>query len=579
MTNEGLSIKVAELSRSAWSIADTLWTAVSKSDVRDFILPLMVIRRIDCLLEGSKREVLAAAATLPEGIHPSMRDRRLYKATGLGLKVYNTAPFTFIELKNQDPARLYENLIDYIKGFPEFLQDVFIYRFQLPAKLKKIEEKDKLYAVFEKICTMNLHPSAVTNLEMGYLYEDLIQKFNEEANEDAGDHYTPREVVRLIAKLLLNNDRAAIQGDGVIRTFYDGTCGTGGMLSIAEEEAKDINPRMSVELYGQQLKDDSYAVCVTDMLIKGQDPTRIKLGDTLKNDMHADKKFHFCLANPPYGSDWKDARAIVDNEHDTLGFNGRFGAGTPRVSDGQLLFVQHFASKLRDDGDGGRAGIVLNASPLNTGGAGSGESEIRRWLLEHDLLEGIIALPMDMFYNTGIATYVWILNNRKPPERRGIVRLLDASGPSFWRQLRKSIGSKKREIPDEAISQIVDDFYLANAPGNAIDVFNSSFGYRELTIERPFTAEQNTKKKITDPELRIVETIPLDVDPDTFLKEEIATEFPGSWINHKKTKVGYEINFTRYFFKPIEQRSVTSVESDIVSAIAMINLKIGGATK
>lgn len=568
MSSERLSAKVAELSKFTWSIADTLWTAFSKSDVRDSILPLMVLRRLDCLLEGSKKEVLAVAATLSNDVNPAMRDRRLFKATGLGLKVYNTSPFTFAELRNQDPAHLYENLIDYINGFPEFLQDVFIARFELPAKLRKIAEKDKLFGVFEKICEMDLHPDKVSNLEMGYVYEDLIQKFNEEANEDAGDHYTPREVVRLIAKLLLNNDREAIQGEGIVRTFYDGTCGTGGMLSVAEEEAKEINPSMSVELYGQQLKDDSYAVCVTDMLLKGQDPTRIKLGDTLKNDLHADKKFHFCMANPPYGSEWKDAKAIVEAEHKYKGFSGRFGAGLPRVSDGQLLFVQHFASKLRDDEFGGRAGIVLNGSPLFSGGAGSGESEIRRWLLENDLLEGIIALPTDMFYNTGIATYIWILNNRKPVDRQGKVRLLNASGQDFWKPMRKSLGSKRKEISSVNILRIVDLFYGNTSNDFVKDLDNLNFGYMAIHIEHPLVDQAGEPvikkgKPVSDPTLKDVENVPLGTDLDAYLKDEILPHHPSAWIDTAKTTIGYEINFNRHFSIEMKLRPLSEISADI----------------
>jgi type I restriction enzyme M protein len=581
MSSERLSAKVSELSKFTWSIADTLWTAFSKSDVRDFILPLMVLRRLDCLLETSKPDVLAVAASLTGDVNPSMRDRRLFKATGLGLKVYNISPFTFSELRNQDPTHLFENLVSYINGFPEFLQDVFIARFNLLEKMRKIAEKDKLFGVFEKICEMDLHPDRVSNLEMGYVYEDLIQKFNEEANEDAGDHYTPREVVRLIAKLLLNNDREAIQGEGIVRTFYDGTCGTGGMLSVAEEEAKEINPFMSVELYGQQLKDDSYAVCVTDMLLKGQDPTRIKLGDTLKNDMHSDKKFHFCMANPPYGSEWKDAKAIVEAEHKDKGFSGRFGAGLPRVSDGQLLFVQHFASKLREDEVGGRAGIVLNGSPLFSGGAGSGESEIRRWLLENDLLEGIIALPTDMFYNTGIATYIWILNNRKTPERQGQVRLLNASGEEFWTLMRKSLGSKRKQINDDAVNKIVNLFYSGQPSAYVKDIPFPDFGYQIVTVEQPLPGDQGDVifkkgRPTADANLRETETISLDRSVEDYFETDIKPLNPKAWIDPTKTKIGYEIQFSRYFPTKTVTRKLSEIDSNIAELTKLLIAALGG---
>jgi type I restriction enzyme M protein len=576
MTNEQVSSKVTELSNNAWGIANTIWTAFSKSDVGKIILPFMVLRRLDCLLENSKEEMLKVA----NGMNPSatleMRDRMLFKAAGLDLKIYNIAPFTLNQLKNQDPSQLYENLIDYINGFPPFLQDVFNERFQLPAKLKKMADKDKLYGVFEKICNMDLHPKAITNLQMGYLYEDLIRKFSEAANEDAGDHFTPREVVRLIAKLLLNNDREAIQGDGIIRTFYDGTCGTGGMLSVAEEEAKNINPSMIVELYGQQLTDDGYAVCVTDMLLKGQDPLRIKLGDTLKNDQHADRKFHFCMANPPYGVEWKDAKDVIEAEHKKLGFNGRFGAGLPRISDAQLLFVQHFVSKFRDDEIGGRLGIVLNGSPLFTGGAGSGESQIRKWLLESDMLEGIVGLPTDMFYNTGISTYIWILNNRKHENRAGKVRLLDASGEAFWSKMSKSLGSKRKQLKEESIERIVELFY-GSAPSEYVKDFdNNDFGYSTITVERPLKDENGkvvldkNKKPKSDSSLRDSENVPLKEDIQAYFEREVLPHVPDAWIDHEKTKVGYEIPFNRHFYKYVPPRPLEVIDAELKALSAEI---------
>lgn len=576
MTNEQVSSKVTELSNNAWSIANTLWTAFSKSDVGKIILPFMVLRRLDCLLENSKEEMLKVSKSISSSATPEMRDRMLFKAAGLDLKIYNIAPFTLNQLKNQDPTQLYENLVDYINGFPPFLQDVFNERFQLPAKLKKMDDKDKLYGVFEKICNMDLHPNVITNLQMGYLYEDLIRKFSEAANEDAGDHFTPREVVRLIAKLLLNNDREAIQGEGVIRTFYDGTCGTGGMLSVAEEEAKKINPSMIVELYGQQLTDDGYAVCVTDMLLKGQDPLRIKLGDTLKDDQHADRKFHFCMANPPYGVEWKDAKDVITEEHKKLGFNGRFGAGLPRISDAQLLFVQHFVSKFRDDEIGGRLGIVLNGSPLFTGGAGSGESEIRKWLIESDMLEGIVGLPTDMFYNTGISTYIWILNNRKHENRAGKVRLLDASGEDFWTKMTKSLGSKRKQLKEEAVDRIVELFY-GSAPSEYVKDFdNQDFGYSTITVERPLKDEngnlvvdRNGKPK-ADSSLRDTENVPLKEDIQAYFEREVLPHVPDAWIDHSKTKVGYEIPFNRHFYKYVPPRPLEVIDAELKALSAEI---------
>jgi type I restriction enzyme M protein len=539
----------------------------------------MVLRRLDCVLEPSKQKVLEANKKINPDATKEMQEKLLSKSTGLGLKVYNIAPFTMAELRNQDPKDLYSNLIDYIHGFPEFLQDVFIKRFELPFKLAKLEEKDRLFSVFEKISQMDLHPENISNLEMGYLYEELIRKFGEKTAEEAGSHYTPREIVTLIAKLLLNNDREAVQGEGVIRTFYDGTCGTGGMLSVAEIEAKKLNPSMIVELYGQQLTDDGYAVCVTDMLLKGQDPLRIKLGDTLKDDQHADKKFHFCMANPPYGNDWKDAKVAVEAEAQK-GFTGRFGAGLPRINDGQLLFVEHFISKLRDDEMGGRAGIVLNGSPLFTGGAGSGESDIRKWIIENDLLEGIIALPNDIFYNTGISTYIWILNNRKHKERINKIRLLDASGPAFWEQMKKIMGSKRKQLSSEAVDRIVELFY-SGAPSQYIkDFAGADFGYTAITIERPLrdhfgnivlsTKGKNKDKPLPDVNLRDTENIPLQEDIQEYFRREVLPHAPDAWIDESKSKVGYEIPFNRHFYEYKVPRSLAEIDLDLKKVIGEI---------
>lgn len=578
--SNAISATVSQLGNDAWSIADSLWTALpTKGDVKNTILPFMVLRRLDCVLEPSKQKVLDALKKLNPDATKEMQEKLLAKSTGLGLKVYNSAPFTMAELRNQDPKDLYSNLIDYIHGFPEFLQDVFIKRFELPFKLAKLEEKDRLFSVFEKISQMDLHPENISNLEMGYLYEELIRKFGEKTAEEAGSHYTPREIVTLIAKLLLNNDREAVQGEGVIRTFYDGTCGTGGMLSVAEIEAKKLNPSMIVELYGQQLTDDGYAVCVTDMLLKGQDPLRIKLGDTLKDDQHVGKKFHFCMANPPYGNDWKDAKVAVEAEAQK-GFAGRFGAGLPRINDGQLLFVEHFISKLRDDEMGGRAGIVLNGSPLFTGGAGSGESDIRKWIIENDLLEGIIALPNDIFYNTGISTYIWVLNNRKNKERINKIRLLDASGSDFWEQMKKIMGSKRKQLSPETVDRIVELFY-SNKPSKYIKDFSGAdFGYTAITIERPLRDQfgnvvlsnkgKNKGKPLPDVKLRDTENIPLQEDIQEYFRREVLPHAPDAWIDESKSKVGYEIPFNRHFYEYKEPRPLAEIDLDLKIVIGEI---------
>lgn len=361
--------------------------------------------------------------------------------------------------------------------------------------------------VFERFPEIDLHPDAVSNIEMGYLFQELIRRFSEVSNEIAGEHFTPREVIRLIVDLLIANDDAKLTGRGIIRQVYDPACGTGGMLALTEEALKDFNPSIRVELFGQELNGESFGICKSDMLVTGHDPEQIAFGNTLTHDAHKGKRFHYMLSNPPYGVDWKKYQDPIKAEAETLGFGGRFGAGTPRISDGQLLFLQHMISKMRDDETGSRIGIVMNGSPLFTGGAGSGESEVRRWMLEKDSVEAIVALPTDLFYNTGIQTYVWLLTNRKPPNREGKVQLIDASGERFWKPLRKSLGSKRREIPEEARAVIVRIYegFLNGESGesevsNIFDV--ADFGYREIRVERPlrlnFQASQGRIERLAN---------------------------------------------------------------------------------
>ena len=333
----------------------------------------------------------------------------LFGAAGDNIRVYNTSAFTFESLKGQDPGQIHTNLVDYVTKFSPNVRDIFLDKFLFTEQLKRLADGKILWQVFERFTEIDLHPSKVSNLEMGYLFEDLIRRFSEMSNETAGEHFTPREVIRLIVELLVAQDDDKLTGKGIIRQIYDPACGTGGMLALAEEAMKEFNPNIRVELFGQELNGESFGICKSDMLVTGHDPDNIAFGNTLTQDAHSARCFHYMLSNPPYGVDWKKYQdAIKDEAEDST---GRFSAGTPRVSDGQLLFLQHMISKMRDDADGSRIGIVMNGSPLFTGGAGSGESEIRRWMLENDWVEAIVALPTDLFYNTGIQTYVWLLTN------------------------------------------------------------------------------------------------------------------------------------------------------------------------
>lgn len=473
-----------------WSIAELLRGDFKQSEYGKIVLPFTILRRLDCLLEGTKQAVLDEAANLPEEMDEQMRMAILSGVADAGGQIYNQSQFTFESLRQQDAGQLRANLIDYLTGFSPNVRDIFIEKFKFTEVLKDLDEKGSLWMVFDRFCQLSMHPDEVSNIEMGYLFEELIRRFSEMSNETAGENFTPREVVRLLVDLLLANDHEALSGKGIIRRVYDPACGTGGMLSVAEEAMKAMNPALNVDLFGQELNGESFAICKSDMMVKGHDASRIAFGNTLTDDAHRNETFHYMLSNPPYGVDWKKYAATIRQEAEDHGYDGRFGAGLPRISDGQLLFVQHMLSKMRDDEKGSRMGIVMNGSPLFTGGAASGESEIRRWMMESDLVEAIIALPTDIFYNTGIQTYIWILSNRKADERRGKVQLIDASGARFWESMRKSLGSKRREIGDDARSEIVriyGEFLNGNAGvGDVSKIFDTTdFGYREIRVERP----------------------------------------------------------------------------------------------
>lgn len=486
----GESNKVQNLGSFVWSIAEILRGDFKQSEYGKVILPFVVMRRLDCILDESKDAVLAAETSIPEDADEATRDMILFGAVGGNVKVYNLSRFTFESLKGQDAGQLHKNLIDYITKFSGNARDIFLEKFLFTDQLKRLNDGGILWQVFEKFCEIDLHPGTVSNIEMGYLFEELIRKFSEISNETAGEHFTPREVIRLIVELLIANDDAKLTGKGIIRQVYDPACGTGGMLALTEEALKEFNPSIRVELFGQELNGESFGICKSDMLVTGHDPEQIAFGNTLTQDAHKDKGFHYMLSNPPYGVDWKKYQDPVKEEAATLGHDGRFGAGTPPVSDGQLLFLQHMISKMRDDENGSRIGIVMNGSPLFSGGAASGPSEIRRWMLENDWIEAIVALPTNLFYNTAIQTFVWILTNRKPETRRGKVQLIDASGERFWKSMRKALGEKRREIPDDARHEIVRIYAeMLNGNGEYSEfskIFDAAeFGYREVRMERP----------------------------------------------------------------------------------------------
>ncbi|MCJ8349184.1 class I SAM-dependent DNA methyltransferase [Moritella sp.] len=498
-----------------WSVADLLRGDFKQSQYGRIILPFTLLRRLECVLETSKANVLAQnekvqAMNLPE----AAQEKMLLRAAGLSF--FNTSPMNLSKMGQSD---IKANLEQYVQSFSADAREVFEH-FKFDEFVGSLNEANLLYKVVKKFATTDLSPAAISNHDMGIVFEELIRRFAEGSNETAGEHFTPRDIVRLTTSLVFMEDDDALSKDGIIRTIYDPTAGTGGFLSSGMEYVHEINPKAVIRAFGQELNPESYAICKADMLIKGQDVTRIKLGNTLSNDQLSNDKFDYMLSNPPFGVDWKKIEATIKDENTLKGFDGRFGAGLPRVSDGSLLFLMHLISKMRDASSqeaGGRIGIILNGSPLFTGGAGSGESEIRRYILEADLLETIVALPTDMFYNTGIATYVWVLSNKKSAERKGKVQLID--GSNLYGKMRKSLGSKRNLMSAADIKlitrtfgafKVVDATTLealgldkpaeqksnrgrqsatakVEAPKTfASKIFNTTdFGYRRLTIEHP----------------------------------------------------------------------------------------------
>jgi type I restriction enzyme M protein len=651
---EGHSEKVSFI----WSVADLLRGDYKASDYGKVILPFTVLRRLDCLLETTKEAVLAQSSRLPATADSTMREMLLNRAAGQSF--HNSSKYTF-DLLKADPAGIEANLRAYVNGFSENVRDIFIKRFEILPQIAKLDGSNLLYMIVSKFAEIDLHPDKVSNLAMGYVFEELIRRFAEQSNETAGEHFTPREVIRLMVNLLLCEDTEALTKRGTIRTIYDPACGTGGMLSVAEEYLRELNPSAKLVAFGQELNPESFAVCKSDLLIKGGDPAGIAFGNSFSEDGHPGKTFDYCISNPPFGVEWKKVENEVTDEHKKRGFGGRFGAGLPRISDGSLLFVQHMISKFHKDNNTSRLAVVLNGSPLFTGGAGSGESEIRRWIIENDWLEAIIGMPDQLFYNTGISTYIWIVTNQKAPHRRGRVQLIDATG--MFEKMRRSLGNKRNLIPDEATKTITRMFGEMD-DGEHSKVFdNTDFGYARITVERPlrlnfaitperidamkevsvFRGLTTSKKKgvagvqeiaegqavqmaiikaLTgasgdrvwkeretfsehlkavlrrsagklptplfngivlglserdetaepcmkggspepDPDLRDTENVPLKEDIQTYFEREVLPHVQDAWIDHDKTKKGYEIPFTRHFYKFVPPRPLSEIDADL----------------
>ena len=495
------------LTAKIWEIANRLRGPYRPPQYRLVMLPMVVLRRLDCVLEPTKDAVLKQYDKLLARRTPeAAMDRLLGKAADPKRKypLYNTSPYTFARLLG-DAENIAPNLVAYINGFSPTSRRIFE-RFKFADQIEKLDASNRLFTVVKAMADVDLHPDRIDNLQMGYLFEHLVMRFNEQANEEAGDHFTPREVIRLMANLIYTGEQDVYR-PGIYRTIYDPACGTGGMLSESEKLILSQNERAELALYGQEYNDESWAICCSDMLIKDEDTANIVLGDTLGDGKTRDgfegERFHYMMANPPFGVEWKDQKDVVVRENRTVGFSGRFGAGIPAVNDGSLLFLQHMISKMHpyDEGDEDRPGskiaIVFNGSPLFSGDAGSGPSSIRRWIIENDWLDAIVALPDQLFYNTGIFTYVWLVTNRKAPERRGRVQLID--GTRFFRKMRKSLNNKRKEIAEEQIrhlTRVYGDYRDGEAAEVQINgepetrvisrIFeNREFGFLKVTVERP----------------------------------------------------------------------------------------------
>jgi len=641
-----------------WSVADLLRGDYKQSEYGKVILPFTVIRRLDCVLEPTKVAVLAKAAQLSgriENVDPIL-------CAVSGEQFYNTSPLTFRRLLD-DAENVADNLLTYIGGFSEAARDI-VEKFDFGTQIARLNKAGLLYRVVAKFCEVDLHPNSVSNLEMGYIYEELIRRFSELSNETAGEHFTPREVIRLMVNLLFIEDEDALTKAGIVRTLYDPACGTGGMLSVAEDHLRDLNPEARLAVFGQELNDETYAICRSNMMLKGQEASHIASGNSFSEDHHPGAHFDYLLANPPFGVEWKKVEDTIRTEAQNLGFAGRFGAGLPRINDGSLLFIQHMISKMKPFSEGGsRLAIVFNGSPLFTGAAGSGESEIRRWIIENDWLEAIVALPDQLFYNTGISTYFWVVTNRKSPDRRGLVQLIDAR--ESWTKMRKSLGDKRKEISAEQIEEITR-LYGDFTEGDRVKIFpNEAFGFLRVTVERPLrlrwevtedtlaaVAEAKPVAKLPeatrtvllktlrqhmgehwktekaasraiagdllqlavngpatkavlsalgvrdeesqpvtgrkgspepDAELRDNENVPLpavsveweeDVTArlarsqyreaiDEYMSAEVLRYVPDAWVDHDKTKIGYEIPLTRHFYKYVPPRPLAEIDAEI----------------
>lgn len=643
----GFSDKVAFI----WSLAELLRGDVKAHEYGQFVLPFLVLRRLECALEPTKEKVIEKAKTVEVGTASGDKILRTVACE----RFYNTCPLDLAKLLN-DPDNIAANLRTYIAGFSPGVAEV-LEAYGFDDKITRLDKADLLYKFVSKFAEIDLSEKAVSNREIGMMFEELLRRFSEMSNETAGEHFTPREVIRLMVNLLFSEDDTALSGAKPVRTLYDPACGTGGMLTVAQEYLRELNPEAVLQVYGQELNPETWAIARSDFLIQEQDPEHIALGNSLTDtDGFAREKFDYMLANPPFGVDWSKYKESIEKERDALGDKGRYGPGLPRVSDGSLLFLLHMLSKFKPVDDdpatldviegGSRMAIVFSGSPLFSGAAGGGESEIRRYVIENDLLEGIVALPDQLFYNTGISTYFWILTNRKRPENAGKIYLVDARNE--FTKMRKSLGEKRKTITDEQIADITELYSHATEHADTdrrVKIFTrEDFGFQRITVEQPlrrvwiigegengetFTDEKAAKKKLADlhpdadtkaltkllkeaastdpdagltldkkgnpqpdPDLRDQENIPLPAgwldlsetartdaliaQADTYLDSDIRPYAPEAWIDHSKTKIGYEIPFTRHFYEYVPPRPLAEIDAELLETEKRIQELLGG---
>jgi type I restriction enzyme M protein len=551
--------KHQELSSFIWNVCDDVLRGLFKQhEYGDVILPFVVLRRLDCVLESNKDEIY----NLYEEYKSKVDDPSPIIKNTVKKEFYNHSKYDLVRLKS-DPKNIYMNFQNYINGYSKNVYEI-IENFQFEKPVEKLNKSNKLYLLIDKFTEIDLHPSVVDNHTMGQIFEELLRKFSEMSNETSGEHYTPRDVVKLLVSLVFSENKEDLQGEGKIRSIFDPCCGTGGMLTTGKEWIiENINPNIEIKTSGQELNPQTYSICKSDMLISGGNPDNIKLGSSLSEDGFQGDRFDYMITNPPFGVSWKSEEEFIVNESNNP--QGRFSVGTPRTSDGSLLFLQHMISKMELKGS--RIGVVFNGSPLFTGDSGSGESNIRKWIIENDLLECVVQLPDSLFFNTGITTYIWIVNNKKKPNRKGKVQLID--GSDLFKPMKKSLGSKRKEVSDEQ-KEFILKTYSDFKESEISKIFpNHFFGFTKITIEQPLKENgelvKDKKGNIkTDSSLRDNERIPLGVDVDEYFEREVKPHLPESWMDRSKDSVGYEINFTKYFyqFKPL--RSLSDLTKELL---------------